>query len=80
MAAGNGKSTSEGRSKDTEYYDTETESWIKITEYPAFEIIFGFASLYSNGYFYIIGGWRYEASNLKQATENIFKLDSQTWQ
>ena len=77
MAVGNGKSwKGEGWHGRAEYFDIKTENWTQIADYGNFESrIFGYASVYSAGSFYIIGGWTGEIN----VTNKIYKLDSQTW-
>ena len=59
-----------------EYFDVNTENWTKIASYGGKTWIYGYASLYSAGSFFIIGGW---ISQIPEATDKIYKVDSKTW-
>ena len=75
MVVGNGKSRVEGWHGKAEYFDVNTDSWTVITSYGGekHSFIHGYASVYSDGYFYIIGGWRLETAQDKiyRRVENI---------
>ena len=85
MAVGNGKSHSESWHGKAEYFDVDTDSWTIIDSYGVTSdggtssVIYSYASVYSNGYFYIIGGWREAKNEGSEAQHIIYKLDSQTW-
>lgn len=53
--------------------------WIGIDKYPEGYLIFGYASLYSAGSFYIIGGWKSETWSGRVSHDAIYTLDSKTW-
>ena len=56
-----------------EYFDTASELWIEIEDYPYSNRIWGFASVFINGNFYIVGGNDWVAGDI------IASLSAETW-